>query len=130
MGLGAVAPRPNSHESHNMPHAILRSRLNPESAMDDKTVLEEVTDAIKGPGSDVVEGAKAIADPAFGTPVQVPLNESGADIRKAAKKRKMPAPKKQARQVPKRAAKAAPKKAAKRTRAKKATKKKTGRKRR
>lgn len=98
--------------------------------MDDKTVLEEVTDAIKGAGSDVVEGAKAIADPGSGTPVQVPLNESGADIRKAAKKRKMPAPKKEARQVPKRAAKAAPKKAAKRTRAKKATKKKTRRKRR
>jgi hypothetical protein len=44
---------------------------------DDKSLLEKLTDTVKHAAHVVAEGAKAIAHPTSGTPMDMPLNESG-----------------------------------------------------
>ena len=58
---------------------------------DEKSTLEKVTDAVKGAMGTVVEGAKSMASPESGTPINMPHNESGAEIERAARAKKGPA---------------------------------------
>src|ERR1700733_11135085 len=60
---------------------------------DEKNTLETVTDALKGIAGTVVEGGKSIASPTSGTPIDMPHNESGAEIERAARTKKRPAKK-------------------------------------
>ena len=85
---------------------------------DDKGLIDKITDSIKGVATTLSEGAKAIAHPSAGTPMDMPLYEAGymlpkppAAKRKSAKKSAKTA----AKNAPaKKAAKKSTKKAAKR----------------
>jgi hypothetical protein len=93
---------------------------------DDKSTFEKVADTVKGAVGTVVDGAKSILTPTSETPIDMPHNESAADIRKVAKKRKSTArasarlPRKQKLAVKKNRAKA---KSTKKSPAKKSAKK-------
>ena len=112
---------------------------------DDKSLLEKLTDTVKGAAHVVAEGAKAIARPTSGTPMDMPLNESGYALthphfttthteaktvkrapKKSAKKAAKKAPKKVTKPAAKKSKKAAKPAAKKST--KKATKKKKAKK--
>ena len=60
---------------------------------DEKSTLETITDALKGIAETVGEGVKSIASPTSDTPIDMPRNESGAEIERAARTRKRPAKK-------------------------------------
>jgi hypothetical protein len=102
---------------------------------DDKSLLGTITNTVKGAARVVAEGAKAIAHPTSGTPMDMPLNESGYAIThlhsteapttgKAVKKRSRNSVKKAAKKSPKKAVKRSPTKKSKKT-AKKTIKKAT-----
>ena len=92
---------------------------------DEKSSLETVTDALKGIAGIVGEGVKSIASPASGTPIDMPHNESGAEIVRAARTRKRPAQKAAVRKAAKAKAKPTKMKGPKRPVAKKAPVKNT-----
>ena len=60
---------------------------------DEKSVLEKVTDSVKGAVETIVDAAKSMASPESGTPIGMPHNESGAEIERAARTEKRPAKK-------------------------------------
>ena len=109
---------------------------------DDKSLLEKFTDTVKDAAHVVAEGAKAIAHPTSGTPMDMPLNESGYALthphftptptadkvkktaKKSAKKAAKKSPKKAVTKLATNKSKKAAKKAAKKTTKKAAKKRK------
>ena len=65
--------------SHSLSHGLSHDwSAELEGTMDDdKSLLEKFTDTVKDAAHVVAEGAKAIAHPTSGTPMDMPLNESG-----------------------------------------------------
>jgi hypothetical protein len=59
----------------------------------EKSTLEKVTETVKEAMETIVEGAKSMVSPESGTPINMPHNESGAEIERAAKMKKRPAKK-------------------------------------
>jgi hypothetical protein len=89
---------------------------------DDKSLLEQFTDTVKDAAHVVAEGAKAIAHPTSGTPMDMPLNESGYSLTHPHFTQKPTAEKvvkKPAKKAPKKSAKKAVRKSAKKAAAKK-----------
>ena len=59
----------------------------------EKSTLEKVTETVKEAMETIVEGAKSMVSPESDTPINMPHNESGAEIERAAKMKKRPAKK-------------------------------------